>query len=73
MAINPGLEELVKDIQDRYGIIVHITQLCELLHVKRTAATGWVHKYGLEETGRKCHYYSRDIARAMIRAGYRPS
>lgn len=65
---NPMLEEMSKDIEQRYGILVSAKALGELLHLKRTATWEWIQRNGLIEC-RRAHYYCRDIARALIENG----
>lgn len=64
------IDELTQDIQNRFGILLGYKELSELLLLKSgQGLRDWVKKNGLQNSGRKGHYYSRDVARAIACGG----
>ncbi len=69
MARNPFVEEMNKDLIEKYGILLRIRDLMDLLKLGRSQTYEWIHRNGLTEAGRNATYYSKEIARALVANG----
>ena len=69
MARNPFVEEMNKDLIEKYGILLRIRDLMDLLKLGKSATYEWIHRNGLTASGRNAMYYSKEIARVLVANG----
>lgn len=69
MARNPFVEEMNRDLIEKYGILLRICDMMDLLKLGRTQTYDWIRRNGLTDAGRKATYYSKEVARALVANG----